>query len=54
MKILVECDKPTLVFLNTMVGTGKTVMSVALASYLQKIRNNILNPNSKNLLLTSD
>jgi hypothetical protein len=31
---LSNLKKPTLMFLNTMVGTGKTVLSVALTQFL--------------------
>ncbi len=34
MGSLASAQKPLLVFLNTMVGTGKTVMSVAITQYL--------------------
>lgn len=42
MEKLQNVTEPTLMFLNTMVGTGKTVMSVALAQFLQTLKNQAL------------
>ena len=41
METLAQAKKPLLVFLNTMVGTGKTVLSVAITQYVQRIRDEV-------------
>ncbi|CAD8210744.1 unnamed protein product [Paramecium pentaurelia] len=38
LEILKKIEKPSLIFFSTMVGTGKTVLSVAIAQYLARLR----------------
>ena len=63
METLAQAKKPLLVFLNTMVGTGKTVLSVAITQFVQRIRDEVGGLDDKgrqekypdaNLLMQSD